>query len=80
MLIVLDLWTTKNPLKFDEVNYISFGHEPGLVDSWSGARFLIERLWVRILSHSTLDGNGGKFMPGRIMYPILVHLQKRKKI
>ena len=83
MLIVLDLWTTKNPLKFDEVNNISFGHKSGLVDSWSGARFPIERLWVRILSHPTLDGNGVKAMPGRLKHPILVHsiqYLKRKKI
>jgi len=41
---------------------------------------MIKRLWVWILSHPTLDGNGGKVMPSRLMYPILVHLWKEKKI
>jgi hypothetical protein len=35
--------------------------------------FTIERSWVRISSHPTLDGNGVKAMPGRLKYPILVH-------
>jgi hypothetical protein len=31
------------------------------------------------LYHPTLDGNGIKAMPGGLMYPILVHLQKKRK-
>jgi len=37
---------------------------------------MIETSWVQILSHPTLDINGVKAMPGQLMYPILVHLQK----
>jgi len=40
---------------------------------------MIKRLWVRILSHPTLDGNGFKAIPGRLMYPILDHLRKERK-
>jgi len=41
---------------------------------------MIKRSWVKISFHPTLDGNGVKAMPGQLMYPILVHLPKRKKI
>jgi len=57
-----------------------------MTKAWSSGlqtRLTIERLWVQILSHPTLDGNGVKAMPGWLKYPILVHsIQhlKRKKI
>ncbi len=41
-------------------------------------RLTIDRSWVRISSHQTLDGNGVKVTPGRFMFPILVYLQKER--
>jgi len=35
--------------------------------------------WVPILSHTRLDGNGVKAMPGWLKYPILVHSIIEKK-
>ncbi len=51
------------------------GRKPGLVDSKLDSR----PKGRGFESHPILDGNGVKTMPGRLKYPILVHLMIEKK-